>query len=88
MPLLEKKPRISMRVGVVSIFAIASMLTAILAISLQYHFGHVLAKEAASDLYASAASGAAAELRASAIPPEGTLLLDDPRRRSGLASVV
>jgi HD-GYP domain-containing protein (c-di-GMP phosphodiesterase class II) len=67
MPLLEKKPRISMRVGVVSIFAIASVLTAILAISLQYHFGHVLAKEAASDIYTRAASGAAAELQSVAL---------------------
>jgi hypothetical protein len=39
------------------------MLTAILAISLQYRFGHTLATEAASILYTTAAVGAAQELR-------------------------
>ncbi len=63
MPLLRKEGRMSIRVAVVSLFAITSALTAILAISLQYHFGHALAREAASDLYTRAATGAANELR-------------------------
>jgi HD-GYP domain-containing protein (c-di-GMP phosphodiesterase class II) len=63
MPLLRKKARVSIRVAVVSIFALASALTAILAISLQYRFGHTLATEAASILYTTAAVGAAQELR-------------------------
>ncbi len=62
MPPRGKKARVPIRVAVVSIFAVASALTAILAISLQYHFGHTLATEAASELYTRTATGAAEEL--------------------------
>lgn len=62
MALLKRKTRVPIRVAVVSIFVIATALTAVLAISLQYHFGHSLATEAASELYTRAATGAAEEL--------------------------
>ncbi|MFT7174604.1 MAG: hypothetical protein ACJAUG_000594, partial [Halioglobus sp.] len=42
-----KSPRISIHVTVVLVFAIATVLTAILALGLQYYFGHALAKDAA-----------------------------------------
>ncbi len=57
-----KSPRISIHVTVVLVFAIATILTAILALSLQYYFGYALARDAARDLYANTAKAAARQL--------------------------
>ena len=58
----SNSPRISIHVTVVLIFAIATVLTAILALGLQYYFGHALARDAARDLYANTAKAAARQL--------------------------
>lgn len=58
----SKSPRISIHVTVVLIFAIATVLTAMLALGLQYYFGHSLARDAARDLYANTAKAAARQL--------------------------
>lgn len=47
--------RIRIRVTVVTIFLMVTAFTAAVAIGLQYHFGQSLAKDAASDLYTTAA---------------------------------
>lgn len=57
-----KSPRISIHVTVVLVFAIATILTAILALGLQYYFGYALARDAARDLYANTAKAAARQL--------------------------
>jgi len=54
----------SIRFTVVSVFALATALTAVLAIGLQYYFGQSLAKEAARDLYTLASRSVASEIRA------------------------
>ncbi len=51
MTLVSDSLRISIRVTVVTVFVAATTLTAILAIGLQYYFGHALARDAASNLY-------------------------------------
>jgi HD-GYP domain-containing protein (c-di-GMP phosphodiesterase class II)/ABC-type amino acid transport substrate-binding protein len=53
----------SIRFTVVTVFTLATALTAILAIGLQYYFSHSLAKEAAGDLYTLASEGVASEIR-------------------------
>lgn len=53
----------SIRLTVVTVVTVATFLTAALAIGLQYYFGHAMAREAATDLYATAASGIAKELK-------------------------
>jgi HD-GYP domain-containing protein (c-di-GMP phosphodiesterase class II)/ABC-type amino acid transport substrate-binding protein len=52
----------SIRFTVVSVFAFATSLTAVLAIGLQFYFGHALAKEAARDLYTLASQSVASEI--------------------------
>lgn len=52
----------TIRLTVVAVCAIASLLTAILAVGLQFYFGQGMAREAASNLYATAAAGVASEL--------------------------
>ncbi len=54
----------SIRFTVVSVFALATTLTAVLAIGLQYYFSHSLAREAARNLYTLASRSVAGELRA------------------------
>ncbi|MBN7798522.1 HD domain-containing phosphohydrolase [Parahaliea mediterranea] len=56
--------RVTIRVTVVFIFLMATLLTAAVAIGLQYHFGQALAKSAATDLYATAASGVTRQFNA------------------------
>lgn len=53
---------ISIRMTVVLIFILATLLTAFLAISLQYYFGRELAREATTDRFALAAAGIASKL--------------------------
>ena len=53
----------SIRIKVVTAFILVTTLTASLAIGLQYYFGQNMAREVAQRLYASTASGVAAELR-------------------------
>ncbi len=55
--------RTTIRLTVVTAFVFATILTAGLAIGLQYYFGQSMAREVASDLYASASSAIAGELR-------------------------
>jgi HD-GYP domain-containing protein (c-di-GMP phosphodiesterase class II)/ABC-type amino acid transport substrate-binding protein len=57
------KMHTTIRLTVVTVFIIATTLTAGVATGLQYYFGQSMAKKAASDLYASASSSIAAELR-------------------------
>jgi hypothetical protein len=57
------KMHTTIRLTVVTVFIIATTLTAGVATGLQYYFGQSMAKKAASNLYASASSGIAAELR-------------------------
>jgi HD-GYP domain-containing protein (c-di-GMP phosphodiesterase class II) len=52
----------TIRLTVVAVCAVASLLTAILAVGLQFYFGQAMAREAASNLYATAAAGVANEL--------------------------
>ena len=55
--------RTTIQLTVVTVFIVATILTASLAIGLQYYFGQSMAREAAADLYASASSSIAGELR-------------------------
>ncbi len=55
--------RTTIRLTVVTAFILATILTAGIAIGLQYYFGQSMAREVASDLYASASSAIAGELR-------------------------
>ncbi len=55
--------RTTIRLSVVTALLFATILSASLAIGLQYYFGQAMAKEVASDLYASASSSIAGELR-------------------------
>lgn len=55
--------RTTIRITVVAAFVFATFLTATLAIGLQYYFGQSMAREVASDLYATASSSIAGELR-------------------------
>ena len=52
----------TIRWTVTAVFIISTLLTAALAIGLQYYFGKSMAKQAATNLYASASSGIAAEI--------------------------
>lgn len=54
---------ITIRLTVVTVFVLTTLLTASLAIGLQYYFGQSMAREAAAKLYATASSGIAGELR-------------------------
>jgi HD-GYP domain-containing protein (c-di-GMP phosphodiesterase class II)/ABC-type amino acid transport substrate-binding protein len=54
--------RTTIRMTVVTVFLLATALTAALAIGLQYYFGHALATRAAEDRYALAAASVASEL--------------------------
>ena len=51
------KMHTTIRMSVVTVFVIATTLTAALAIGLQYYFGQAQAKRAAAQMYALAASG-------------------------------
>jgi hypothetical protein len=53
----------TIRLTVVTVFLLATMLTAGLAIGLQYYFSQSMAKQAAADLYTTASGSIAAELR-------------------------
>jgi HD-GYP domain-containing protein (c-di-GMP phosphodiesterase class II)/ABC-type amino acid transport substrate-binding protein len=53
----------TIRLTVVTVFLLATMLTAGLAIGLQYYFSQSMAKQAAADLYTTASDSIAAELR-------------------------
>ncbi len=55
--------RTTIRLSVVTALLLATILSATLAIGLQYYFGQAMAKEVAADLYASASSSIAGELR-------------------------
>jgi HD-GYP domain-containing protein (c-di-GMP phosphodiesterase class II)/ABC-type amino acid transport substrate-binding protein len=56
------KMRTSIRLTVVAVFLLATTLTAVLAIGLQYYFGQSMARRTASELYTAASVGIAAEL--------------------------
>ncbi|MFV8820095.1 HD domain-containing phosphohydrolase [Haliea sp. E17] len=62
LPLIIATPRTSIRLTVVTVFVIATALTATVAIGLQYHFSDSLGRRAASELYTSTAEGIAREL--------------------------
>ena len=53
----------TIRLTVVTVFILATMLTAAVAIGLQYYFSQTMAREAAADLYTAAAAGITAEVR-------------------------
>lgn len=53
----------SIRVTVVTVFALATVLTATVAIGLQFYFGHSLARDAARNLYTLASDSVASEIR-------------------------
>nr|CAI78729.1 hypothetical protein [uncultured Gammaproteobacteria bacterium] len=53
----------TIRIAVVTAFILVTTLTASLAIGLQYYFGQAMARDVASDLYASASSSIAGELQ-------------------------
>jgi len=55
--------RTTIRLTVVTAFILATILTASIAIGLQYYFGQSMAREVASNLYESASSAVAGELR-------------------------
>jgi HD-GYP domain-containing protein (c-di-GMP phosphodiesterase class II)/ABC-type amino acid transport substrate-binding protein len=59
----SKKISVTIRMTVVTVFILATTVTALLAIGLQYYFGHALAKDAASNLYTSASSAIASEMQ-------------------------
>ena len=54
--------RTTIQLTVVTVFVIATTLTAALAIGLQYYFGQAMARQAATNLYSTASSSIAAEL--------------------------
>ena len=54
--------RTTIQLTVVTVFIIATTLTAALAIGLQYYFGHSMARQAATNLYSTASSSITAEL--------------------------
>ena len=54
--------RTTIHVTVVTVFLLATTLTAGLAIGLQYYFGQAMAKEAATNLYTAASTSITAEL--------------------------
>lgn len=54
--------RTTIRVTVVTVFVLATLLTVALASGLQYYFGQALARQTASDLYATASSSIALEV--------------------------
>ncbi len=53
----------TIRLTVVTVFILATMLTAAVAIGLQYYFSQTMAREAAADLYTAAAAGITSEVR-------------------------
>jgi len=57
------KVHTTIRMTVVTVFIIATILTAAVAIGLQYYFGQAMAKQTAQDLYTLASSSVAIELR-------------------------
>ena len=74
----------TIRLTVVTVVIIATSLTAGLAIGLQYYFGQHMARNAAANLYATASSGIASELRSVARVNANVidLLADNPTLRS------
>jgi HD-GYP domain-containing protein (c-di-GMP phosphodiesterase class II)/ABC-type amino acid transport substrate-binding protein len=60
---LFSRARTSIRITVVTAFILATVLTACLAIGLQYYFGQNMARKVAADHYTTASSGIAGELR-------------------------
>lgn len=63
MPSLFGNIRTTIQLTVVIAFVIATALTAAIAIGLQYYFGQSMARTVAADLYETASSGIASELR-------------------------
>ena len=60
----KSKPHaVSIRLTVVVVFMLATLLTASLAIGLQFYFGRIMATEAATELYTTASSGIANKWR-------------------------
>ena len=86
------KAHITIRMTVISAFVLATVLTAAIAIGLQYYFGHRLATDATRDTYTTTASGIAAELRAIGdrnrnlleLLAENTVLAEDTNGRAQL----
>ena len=72
--------RTTIRLTVVTVFILATALTAAVAIGLQYYFGRDMAKDAAGDLYATASDSIATELRSIAAINANVieLLADNP----------
>ena len=64
---MNKKPgkvHTTIRLTVVSVFVVATALTALVALGLQYYFSEKMARQAAADLYSTTAAGVASELNA------------------------
>ena len=64
MPFNIGKMHTTIRLTVVSVFIVSTVLTALVAIGLQYRFGHSMARNAADDIYATASSAISSELHA------------------------
>ncbi|WP_197484069.1 HD domain-containing phosphohydrolase [Halioglobus sp. HI00S01] len=58
-----KRVHTTIRMTVVTVFVLATVFTAAVAIGLQYYFSHAMARNAAADLYKSTAESVAAELQ-------------------------
>ncbi|MEP5569954.1 MAG: transporter substrate-binding domain-containing protein, partial [Halioglobus sp.] len=58
------KMHTTIRLTVVSVFIVATAMTAVVAIGLQYYFSEKMAREAAADLYSATATSVASELNA------------------------
>ena len=56
--------RTTIRLTVVTVFVVATTLTALVAMGLQYYFSEKMAREAAADLYSATATSVASELSA------------------------
>ena len=86
------KARLTIRFTVVSVFIFATLVTATLAIGLQYYFGQSLAKDTARDLYNTALAGVANETRGLArtnsnilnLLSDNKVLLDPAKQHSQL----
>ena len=77
------KTKTTIRLTVVTVFLVATALTAAIAIGLQFYFGQKMAKAAAADLYATASAGITSELRSIGAINENVidLLADNPSLR-------
>ena len=92
---MKGKLRTTIRLTVVSVCVLATLLTAAFATGLQYYFGQSMARDAAANLYATAAAGVAAELRSVArvnsnvinLLANNTLLLAHDEQQEQLAAL-